>query len=648
MTIQTEFNFPKDSFGYVPGAVPAKMVYSLTEPQSPVEGLWWVKAASTESSVEDIYFYTGAAWLYFGLGAGTVVSETQPQNPRQGMRWLNMSLPAIFVYYVDNDSGQWVEEAHEGIDGALRSDLQDVNSTVSIAGVQAKNLARKYNELVSIKDFGVLGIGNDKAVFQAAANACKTGKTLWLGDATIELGTLSAGEIGVLIDSPLNMQIIGSGATVKCTAVVGRSSMIGLKNPINFKSFGVNFENNGFTIAGTVGGPRIGSYGYYAYATAPYSATSPCGNIEIDGVARNCMGFVISDSTNQLGILSAAPYGVRGLKVTGSTSGVYYGVSSVYGATDVDVNLVCTDTRRGFISYGQRTAKVDLSLSCSAGFVGSDAFVEIACEGVTAGNVYDIDVNVSLTGVEGHEAIVNFYHQQNEAAGEIANVRSFISANNLTTVGKAGALGALNLYRFTHVNASGTILPTTDRATKDCRIDCSLVGSISGNITQVQSAPNAKHSLYLGGDVSNAQSDFGLWSLFNVRGASLSLPFTPVTYGETVAGTATYGTQKAMMSVSDGVASFSIVLSWTGHTGSGNMLIGSLPIKPKGVALLGNVAFCIQSENVGPANTLVTTAITGADLTTLTIYTSNLTSRSIGFAAVPANGYVSISGTYPV
>lgn len=526
--------------------------------------------------------------------------------------------------------------------------LGAVNSSVSVGGVTAGNLARKYSEFVSINDFGALGVGNDKAVFQAAANACKIGKTLWLGDATIELGTLSAGEIGVLIDSPFNMQIIGSGATVKCTAVVGRSSMIGLKNPINFKSFGVNFENNGFTIAGTVSGPRIGSYGYYAYATAPYSATNPCGNIEIGGAAKNCMGFVTSDSTNQLGIAAAEPYGIRGLKVTGSTSGVYYGVSSVYGATDVDVNLVCTDTRRGFISYGQRTAKVDLSLSCSAGFVGSDAFVEIACEGVTAGNVYDIDVNVSLTGVEGHEAIVNFYHQQNEAAGEIANVRSFISANNLTTVGKAGALGTLNLYRFTHVNASGTILPTTDRATKDCRIDCALVGSISGNIAQVQSVPNVKYPLYLGGGVSNAQANFGLWQVFKCLGASSKQLFTPVVFGGTTPGSATYATQKGVMAISDGVVCFTIVLSWSGHTGTGSLNIGSLPLPPAPLSDVGNVVFSLQTSGFGAANSIMTAIAINNPLVTIGIISTDITSRADSLALLPASGLVAISGSYTI
>ena len=178
-----------------------------------------------------------------GIGAGAnYIGETAPTSGLYvGFRWYNPSQPASYVYYVDGDSGQWVEEASQGIDGALRDDLAASNSSALVGGVTAGNLARKYSEFVSINDFGTLGTGNDKVIFQSAANACKLGKTLWLGNATIELGTLSAGEIGVLIDSPVNMQIIGSGATIRCTAVVGRSSMIGLKNPINFKSSGVNF-----------------------------------------------------------------------------------------------------------------------------------------------------------------------------------------------------------------------------------------------------------------------------------------------------------------------------------------------------------------------------------------------------------------------
>lgn len=139
----SEFNFPKDAFGYIPGAVPAKMVYAQTQPSNPVEGLWWVQTA-VSGAVENIYFYTGSQWLFFGMGSGSVVSETQPNNPREGMRWFNPSVPAIYVYYYDGDSGQWIEEMTQGVDGALRNDLASTTSTVPVGGSPAFYLAQPY------------------------------------------------------------------------------------------------------------------------------------------------------------------------------------------------------------------------------------------------------------------------------------------------------------------------------------------------------------------------------------------------------------------------------------------------------------------------------------------------------------------------
>lgn len=155
MTTQTEFNFPKDSFGYVPGAVPAKMIYSAVQPENPIEGLWWVQTSEL-GAVENIFFYTGTTWLFFGLNSGVVISETEPANPRQGMRWFNLSEPRLYVYYEDVDSGQWVEESTQGIDGSLRADLADVGSLVPIAGVPAKFLVSTF---VTPEMFGAVGDG---------------------------------------------------------------------------------------------------------------------------------------------------------------------------------------------------------------------------------------------------------------------------------------------------------------------------------------------------------------------------------------------------------------------------------------------------------------------------------------------------------
>lgn len=147
----SEFNFPKDAFGYIPGAVPAKMVYAQTQPSNPVEGLWWVQTA-VSGAVENIYFYTGSQWLFFGMGSGSVVSETQPVNPREGMRWFNPSVPAIYVYYYDGDSGQWIEEMTQGVDGALRSDLGVLPSDVGIHIKQSRRNISHYISKAQLED----------------------------------------------------------------------------------------------------------------------------------------------------------------------------------------------------------------------------------------------------------------------------------------------------------------------------------------------------------------------------------------------------------------------------------------------------------------------------------------------------------------
>lgn len=61
------FNFPVGQFGYIPGVVPAKMHYSQTQPENPVEGLWWVR--EIDGAEPELAFYSGSVWVYFGAGA---------------------------------------------------------------------------------------------------------------------------------------------------------------------------------------------------------------------------------------------------------------------------------------------------------------------------------------------------------------------------------------------------------------------------------------------------------------------------------------------------------------------------------------------------------------------------------------------------
>jgi hypothetical protein len=51
------------------------------------------------------------------------VGETAPTAVFQGMRWFNPAVPTTYVWYQDSDSGQWVEETAQGVDGLLRQEL---------------------------------------------------------------------------------------------------------------------------------------------------------------------------------------------------------------------------------------------------------------------------------------------------------------------------------------------------------------------------------------------------------------------------------------------------------------------------------------------------------------------------------------------
>lgn len=115
MTIQTEFNFPRDSFGYMPGAVPAKMVYSDSQPQNPVDGLWWVQKTN-EDEFDRLFFYSGGNWLFFGISLESVTSRVIDHN-------------------ADESSHSFFLKINE---------LASSASNVVVGGVLAKDLSSKF------------------------------------------------------------------------------------------------------------------------------------------------------------------------------------------------------------------------------------------------------------------------------------------------------------------------------------------------------------------------------------------------------------------------------------------------------------------------------------------------------------------------
>lgn len=59
------------------------------------------------------YTYDGVKWtsvLKYGLAAAKIASETPPPNPEAGLMWFVPSTGESYIWYEDEDSGQWIEE----------------------------------------------------------------------------------------------------------------------------------------------------------------------------------------------------------------------------------------------------------------------------------------------------------------------------------------------------------------------------------------------------------------------------------------------------------------------------------------------------------------------------------------------------------
>jgi hypothetical protein len=544
--------------------------------------------------------------------------------------------------------------APSGIAGLFVRDDHDTttadNGGTVIVTAGSVRWKRQFSGNARVSWFGVIGAGNDRTIVQAAVNACKVGGTLDFGNLTYDLGTVASATWAVLIDSPVGMRLIGNGAQIHCTCTAGRASAFAVKNPLGFSSDGLEFSQPGYLIGSTGGtsSSANGTYGFLLFASAPFTADAPCGNVTINGAARDCAGFVTVDATTQLGAVSPVFYAMRNVKVTGVCERIFYGFSSVYGAVDTDAKLVCRDVRRGVVTYGHKKGNFDLTLECSSGFVGSNAFVEIACEGQTTGNVQDIDVRVKVTGCEAHSNIVYFYHQQNEAAGSIGNVRARVTLDNLNVTGKDASVGATNVFGFGHENTSGANLGTTARTWDNLDIDCDVLGTISGSSMNMLSLPATQvSSISLGRGVTALLTNFNQWFYFKVMRGAKTLSFTPGVFGRTSAGAAAYSVQKAMMSIDNGVASYSISLSWSGHTGTGNMYVTPLPVKAITSATIGNPVAAVLASGFGAAGAQIGALITGQG-DEFTVYSVDGTSRAAATPAVPVSGSIYMNGTFPL
>jgi hypothetical protein len=121
--------------------------------------------------------------------------------------------------------------------------------------------------------------------------------------------------------------------------------------------------------------------------------------------------------------------------------------------------------------------------------------------------------------------------------------------------------------------------------------------------------------------------------------------FTPVVYGSTGAGTATYQEQSGRYSVVGNNVFVNINLRWTGHTGTGDMMISGLPFIFAAAQSFYPMVCMTQNITV-PAGTMWVVG-DGINATTTMEITSSIDAASFSNVQMSAAGSLHINGWYP-
>ena len=116
--------------------------------------------------------------------------------------------------------------------------------------------------------------------------------------------------------------------------------------------------------------------------------------------------------------------------------------------------------------------------------------------------------------------------------------------------------------------------------------------------------------------------------------------FTPTVVGTTTAGTGTYGSQSGTYTKVGRLVSFSISLSWSAHTGTGNIHVAGLPFTQSGTRL----SYSVTAENLVYTGAL---CVLNVGANTLLKLSTQATAATIGDVAMDTDvSYLVITGTY--
>ena len=198
--------------------------------------------------------------------------DEAPSNPSDGDIWYDSVGGRSYVYFVDVDSGQWVESAPPfDVEGETTpAGINYTHSTAALA--QVRTLQSKLEDIIHVRDFGAVGDGSydDTTAIQNAINYCtsEAGRSCALH---FGAGTFKITSPIILDASNRAISLIGDhggsrqqGSVYPTTMLEwhgGATEMFTLRSTFwNFKDFGVINKGSGTDAFRTVSSAGTGMH----------------------------------------------------------------------------------------------------------------------------------------------------------------------------------------------------------------------------------------------------------------------------------------------------------------------------------------------------------------------------------------------------
>jgi len=551
-----------------------------------------------------------------------------------------------------------------GINGTgITSNAINVEYDPAGANAVATNVQAKLRETFSVKDFGAVGNGaaNDTTAIQNALNYLRdNGGTL-----VFPFGTYS-------VNAQLTLQRSSSGHA-KRWVIEGNDSVIqssfngeifvvGATDFIYFVEDGGTVINNLFingseTVSGSSGvAPTYNQTGLYLYIA---------GNVLLENVqALRC----------KTGIRSHACFPLKAIDVSGR--GCWVGVHLDETSNLQDWDGVATPDCRYSILIKSTTTTFD------SGKSNNITFRKWWAEGSEVGMVID-----SGTGGSGAVPLRSINVIEPYIAGiEYDIIRLGLQYDFATPAVRGAACSEFimdlrfqdGLWNNTYSATSSAFAFDNNTRVRQCYIDVpipsldieplSWLNSPGGGTISARGLPSTaqqgRTTEYIynpSGTLVQKQDYTGDIEFFGSTGIKFPITagvysslfsdyeegtFTPTIKGTSSAGTGTYTTQTGRYTKIGDRVLFDIVLSWSAHTGTGNMRIAGLPYTPQ--------SSIFNSCAIGQFNNIPLTAGTYAsasvrdDATEIQFLELVVGGGASGVVAMDGSGAIQISGSYEV